>query len=73
MSGKTVSATVKLLDDGLRFSAKADSGHEIYMDGPSEHGGSDSAPRPMEMVLMGLGGCTAMDAISILRKNARVD
>lgn len=62
-----VSAKVKLID-GMKFSAIADSGHEILMDGPSEHGGSDSAPRPMELLLMGLGGCTAMDAISILRK-----
>lgn len=67
MSGKTVNATVKFIN-GMKFSAKADSGHEITMDGPAEHGGSDSAPRPMELVLMGLGGCTAMDAISILKK-----
>jgi len=65
--GKTVTAKVKLLE-GMAFSASADSGHEITMDGPKEHGGSDSAPRPMELILMGLGGCTAMDAISILRK-----
>jgi putative redox protein len=63
----TTNATVKWVD-GLKFTSYADSGHEAIMDGPSEHGGSDSAPRPMEMVLMGLGGCTAMDAISILRK-----
>jgi putative redox protein len=66
-SGKTVNATVRLAG-GMKFTAKADSGHEISMDGPEEHGGSDSAPRPMELILMGLGGCTAMDAISILRK-----
>ena len=63
----TVNATVRFID-GLKFTASANSGHEITMDGPSEHGGTDSAPRPMELVLMGLGGCTGMDAISILRK-----
>jgi len=63
----TVNATVKWVD-GLKFTSSANSGHEITMDGPPEHGGTDSAPRPMELVLMGLGGCTGMDAISILRK-----
>ena len=62
-----VKARVKLIE-GMKFSASADSGHEVMMDGPSEHGGTDSAARPMELLLMGLGGCTAMDAISILRK-----
>ena len=62
-----VKASVKLIG-GLKFSASADSGHEVLMDGPSEHGGQDSAARPMELLLMGLGGCTGMDAISIMRK-----
>jgi putative redox protein len=54
--------------NGLKFKAVADSGHEVIMDGPSEHGGTNSAARPMELLLMGLGGCTGMDAISILKK-----
>ena len=54
--------------DGMKFIGTADSGHDVVMDGPSEHGGSDSAARPMELLLIGLGGCTGMDAISILRK-----
>lgn len=62
-----VEATVKWVD-GLRFTSSANSGHEVTMDGPSEHGGTDTAARPMELILMGLGGCTGMDAISILKK-----
>ncbi len=54
--------------DGLRFIADGTSGHSIVMDGDHEVGGSDTAPRPTELVLMGLGGCTGMDVISILKK-----
>ncbi len=38
------------------------------MDGPPEHGGKNQGPRPMEMLLMGMGGCTAFDVIHILQK-----
>jgi putative redox protein len=54
--------------DGMRFSAKTESGHEVIMDAGAEHGGQDLGPRPTELVLAGLGGCTAMDVISILKK-----
>ncbi len=60
-------AIVKLVD-GMRFVADGTTGHSIVMDGDPEFGGADTAPRPTELVLMGLGGCTAMDVISILRK-----
>jgi len=53
---------------GLSFAAKADSNHWITMDGPEELGGSNAAPRPKELVLMALGGCTASDVASILNK-----
>lgn len=53
---------------GLALSAKSDSGHWIAMDADHDVGGSDGAPRPLELVLMGLGGCTGMDVISILKK-----
>ncbi|NOZ25960.1 MAG: OsmC family protein [Nitrospirae bacterium] len=62
-----MNATVKYVD-GLRFVAEGATGHSVVMDGDPEFGGEDSAPRPTEFVLMGLGGCTAMDVISILRK-----
>jgi putative redox protein len=60
-------ASVKFVD-GLRFVGEADSGHALLMDGDPTYGGFDSAPRPMELLLMGLGGCTGMDTVSILRK-----
>lgn len=62
-----INATVKLVD-GMRFAAVGDSGHSQLMDGLPKFGGTDSAPRPMELLLFGLGGCTGMDTISILRK-----
>lgn len=54
--------------DGLALAARADSGHWVTMDGPEELGGHNSGPRPMELGLIALGGCTAMDVISILKK-----
>ncbi|KZY96963.1 osmotically inducible protein C, partial [Oleiphilus sp. HI0072] len=45
------------------------SGHEIVMDGPPDHGGKNQGPRPMEMLLLGLGGCTSFDVMSILQKS----
>ena len=53
---------------GLALAAKADSGHWITMDGPTELGGQNAGSRPMEVLLMALGGCTGMDVISILKK-----
>lgn len=60
-------ATVQWTDD-MRFAASADSGHEVIIDTGTANGGGDTGPRPMEMVLMGLGGCTGMDVVSILKK-----
>jgi len=51
------------------FEGAADSGHVIRMDGPADHGGENSAARPMEVVLIGMGGCTAFDVVHILRKS----
>jgi putative redox protein len=48
--------------------AEAGSGHGVVMDGVPEIGGRNLGVRPMEMLLMGLGGCTAMDVLSILKK-----
>ncbi len=61
-------ATVKLID-GVSFEATADSGHRIVLDGPPEFGGKNAGTRPMELILMGLGGCTAFDVVLILRKS----
>ncbi len=54
--------------DGLQFVGQADSGHAVVMDGDVEVGGKNTGSRPMEMLLMGIGGCSGMDVISILRK-----
>ena len=51
-----------------RFVAEAESHHTVLMDGPPEHGGKNSGPRPMEMMLMAIGGCAAFDVVHILKK-----
>jgi len=54
---------------GMRlFQGIAESGHAIIMDGPVKFGGQDAGPRPMELLLVGLGGCTAYDVVTILEK-----
>lgn len=52
-----------------RFTAETGSGHTIEMDGPPDHGGRNLAARPMEMVLVGLGGCSAFDVMEILENS----
>jgi len=54
--------------DGLQFTAVATSGHQITLDGDLAVGGADLGARPLELMLMSLAGCTAMDVISILKK-----
>lgn len=61
-------ATVKWTD-GAQFIGEAGSGHSVIMDGPPEAGGRNSGVRPMEMLLLGLGGCSAYDVVSILQKS----
>jgi putative redox protein len=55
----------------MRFLAQTGSGHLINMDGAPEGGGENLAPRPMETVLAGTGGCTAYDVVVILRKSGQ--
>lgn len=52
----------------MSFMGTVDSGHRVLMDAPVDVGGESSGPRPIDLFLLGLGGCTAMDVISILRK-----
>ncbi len=52
----------------MSFVAETGSGHTVVMDGPPEHGGRNLAARPMQMVLVGLGGCSAFDVVEILKK-----
>lgn len=63
-----VEAKVTLVDEGMSFEGTASSGHTLMLDASTEHGGQDAGFRPMELLLVGLAGCTAMDVISILRK-----
>ncbi|HED14257.1 MAG TPA: OsmC family protein [Gammaproteobacteria bacterium] len=56
------------LRDGVCFEGRTDSGHTLVMDGAPEQGGQNNGPRPMEMLLLGLGGCTAFDVVTILRR-----
>ncbi|WKB54906.1 OsmC family protein [Eleftheria terrae] len=53
---------------GMAFSAETGSGHLLTMDGAPDGGGRDLAPRPMETVLAGTGGCTAYDVVLILKR-----
>lgn len=54
--------------DGRQFVAESGSGHSVVLDGSPEHGGRNTGPRPMEMLLMGMGGCTTFDVLNILDK-----
>lgn len=54
--------------EGISFLARADSGHWVVMDGPSDLGGYEAGSRPMELVLIALGGCTGMDVATLLDK-----
>ena len=51
------------------FEAESGSGHKLIMDGPPDHGGQNRGPRPMETLLMGMGGCSAFDVVHILQKS----
>lgn len=64
-------ATVKWVGE-VGFAGESETGHTVMMDGAPEYGGRDRGPRPMELVLLGAGGCTAFDVVHILRK-ARQD
>lgn len=54
--------------DGMLMVAEGGSGHTITMDGAPDVGGRNLASRPMEIMLMGMGGCTAIDVVSMLKK-----
>ena len=61
-------ARIKWVQDAM-FLAESGSGHSVVMDGPEDHGGRNMGVRPMEMLLMGLGGCSSFDVMSILKKS----
>ena len=57
--------------EGMTFLAETGSNHVVAMDGAADGGGRNLAPRPMEMVLVGTGGCAAYDVVVILRKSGQ--
>ncbi|MCX2983349.1 OsmC family protein [Halieaceae bacterium IMCC14734] len=61
-------AVVKWVD-GAMFIGEAGSGHSVVMDGPEDQGGRNLGVRPMEMLLLGMGGCSTFDVMSMLRKS----
>ena len=61
-------ATVKW-SDGAMFVGETGSGHTVVMDGPEDLGGRNLAARPMEMLLLGTGGCSVYDVLSMLKKS----
>ncbi|MGB2242728.1 MAG: OsmC family protein [Porticoccaceae bacterium] len=54
--------------DGVMFVGESGSGHSVVMDGAPEQGGRNMGVRPMEMLLLGLGGCASYDVIAMLKK-----
>ncbi|MDB2589926.1 OsmC family protein [Candidatus Thioglobus sp.] len=62
-----MNTTVKWID-GMMMVGESASGHAIVMDGPEDLGGKNLGIRPMEMLLLGMGGCTTIDVVSTLKK-----
>ncbi len=60
-------ARIKWVEE-VMFVAESGSGHSVVIDGPPEHGGRNLGIRPMELLLQGLGGCTAFDVMMMLKK-----
>ena len=60
--------TLKRINDDYHFELQNERGHKVYLDSKAEFGGHDLAPSPMELLLMGVAGCSAIDIISILKK-----
>lgn len=61
-------ATIKWAGD-VKFEAESGSGHTIIIDGPPDHGGKNQGVRPMELMLLGVGGCASFDVVHILKKS----
>lgn len=64
----TMKATVKWVDNAM-FLGESGSGHSVVMDGPEDKGGRNLGVRPMEMLLLGLGGCSSFDVMGMLKKS----
>ncbi|CCG52479.1 Putative stress-induced protein OsmC family [Flavobacterium indicum GPTSA100-9 = DSM 17447] len=64
--------TLKRIDEDYHFELQNERGHKVYLDNRAEFGGQDLAPSPMELLLMGVAGCSAIDIITILKKQRQV-
>ncbi|SEL82139.1 putative redox protein [Chitinophaga rupis] len=60
--------SLKRIDDGFNMEATDENGHSVLMDSSVENGGNNNGVRPMQMLIMGLGGCSAIDVVMILKK-----
>jgi putative redox protein len=69
--GTGMDCSVRWTGEGMSFVAETGSNHLVAMDGAPDGGGRNLAPRPMEMVLAGTGGCTAYDVVVILKKSGQ--
>jgi len=58
--------------ENVTFMAESGSGHAVIMDGAPEYGGNNLGPRPMELLLIGMGGCTAFDVVTMLKKSRQM-
>jgi len=67
----TMKATIEL-QQNVNFKATSGTGHSFQMDGPEDFGGENIGSRPMEVLLMGMGGCASFDVVHILRKRRLV-
>ncbi len=64
----TIRIELEQLDDAYHFSATSPEGHVVHLDTAAALGGSNQGVRPMQLLLMGLGGCSGIDIVNILRK-----
>src|SRR3989337_1493482 len=69
---KTMTEAKIILQNHMQFTGTATSGHTLIMDADDESGGHNTGYRPMEIMLVGFGGCSGMDVISILRKKKQL-
>lgn len=60
--------SLQRIDDGFNMEAVDEGGHKVLMDSSVENGGKNNGVRPMQMLIMGLGGCSAIDVVMILKK-----
>ncbi|GLQ33456.1 hypothetical protein GCM10007876_39360 [Litoribrevibacter albus] len=68
IKGEVMKARIKWVEN-VSFLGESGTGHTVLMDGPEDHGGRNIGMRPMETLLIGMGGCASFDVVSILKKS----